>query len=90
MARLSKWACLAQLLWSRCKSSANLFTEPRQAGGLAGIAGSITSLTTPKVKAFKIEEIKAQTTVPGAKRVRIVYGPYKLKAAGVRLTNLLH
>jgi hypothetical protein len=35
------------------------------------------------MKAFKIEEIKAQT--PGAKRVRIVYGPYKLKAAGVGL-----
>jgi hypothetical protein len=67
------------------KGSANLITEPRQAAGLPKAA---KGLTLPKLKAFKIEEIKAKTTVPGAKRVRIVYGPYKLKAAGVSLTDL--
>jgi hypothetical protein len=63
--------------------------EPRQEGGLSGPAAallsSLTSGNIPKRKAIKIEEIKA--TIPGAKRVRIVYGPYVLKAANVGLTE---
>jgi len=35
----------------------------------------------PQKKAYKIEELKTQTPVPGAKRIRIIYGPYKLGAA---------
>jgi hypothetical protein len=38
----------------------------------------------PKKKAYKIEQIKPLTPVPGAKRVKIVYGPYRLRAANVR------
>jgi hypothetical protein len=35
----------------------------------------------PKQKAFKIEEIPAVNE--GAKRLKIIYGPYKLRAANV-------
>jgi hypothetical protein len=41
----------------------------------------------PKLKAFKVEEVKAKN--PGAKRVKIIYGPYRLQAANstVKLGN---
>jgi hypothetical protein len=38
----------------------------------------------PKQKAFKIEEIKA--TSPGVKRIKLIYGPYRLRAANVCYT----
>jgi hypothetical protein len=40
----------------------------------------------PKKKAMKIEEIPAK--FPGAKRIRMLYGPYKLKAANVGLGSV--
>jgi len=64
--------------------------EPRQAdtpSGATGLRGGLTNLMLPKKKAFKFEEIKAK--FPGAKRVKIIYGPYILKAANspTRLGN---
>jgi hypothetical protein len=50
-------------------------TEPRQ--------------SSQKMKALKIEDIKPQTKVPGSKRIRILYGPYKLRAANVSLMPFL-
>ena len=37
----------------------------------------------PARKAYKVEKIQTVTGVPGAKRLRIIYGPYKLRAANV-------
>lgn len=42
----------------------------------------------PKKKALKVEEIPAKTQFPGAKRMRLVYGPYVLKAANVSLSRI--
>ena len=42
----------------------------------------------PPKKAYKIEQIKTQTSVPEAKRVKIIYGPYKLRAANVGICFL--
>lgn len=39
----------------------------------------------PKKKAYKIEQIKPKSPVPEAKRLRIIYGPYRLRAANVRI-----
>jgi hypothetical protein len=36
-----------------------------------------------KKAALKVEDIPATMNIPGAKRVRLLYGPYKLKAANV-------
>jgi hypothetical protein len=48
-------------------------------GGLAG-------LLRPTVKkAYKIEEMKPQVN-PQAKRIKITYGPYKIRAANVSRT----
>jgi hypothetical protein len=47
--------------------------------------GGMASLFIPPKKAFKIEHMKPLTDVPGAKRIKIIYGPYKLKAANVSL-----
>lgn len=70
--------------------------EPRQTMGdverlgtaaltqLASLAGPLSSLFMSKKKAYKIENIAAVTGVPQAKRIRITYGPYKVKAANVR------
>jgi hypothetical protein len=38
-----------------------------------------------KLKAFKIEEIAPRTKIQGARRMRLVYGPYKIQAANVRI-----
>lgn len=58
-------------------------TERRQAFAANGGAAILGSLLTAKpMKAFKIEAIRP--TRPNAKRVRIIYGPYKLKGANVR------
>jgi hypothetical protein len=35
-----------------------------------------------KKKAYKVEEMKAVN--PGAKRLKMIYGPYTLRAANVR------
>jgi hypothetical protein len=38
----------------------------------------------PKKKAMKIEEMPPK--FPGAKRIKLLYGPYKLRAANVGLS----
>jgi hypothetical protein len=55
------------------------FVGPRQVQGSP--RPSFMSGNLQKEKAYKIEEIKAIN--PGAKRLKIIYGPYKLKAANV-------
>jgi hypothetical protein len=52
--------------------------EKRQRGPFG-----LTSLMPSKQKAFKIESISPITKVEGAKRIKIIYGPYKLGAANV-------
>ena len=46
-----------------------------------------------KKKAYKIENLAPTTGVAGAKRVKLIYGPYTLKAANVwrnlKLVSLL-
>ncbi|QDS77201.1 hypothetical protein FKW77_002619 [Venturia effusa] len=42
---------------------------------------ALASAILPKKKAMKVEEIPAKTQFPGAKRMKLVYGPYVLKAA---------
>jgi hypothetical protein len=45
--------------------------------------GGMANMMNPTVRmAFKVEEIKP-TRMPEAKRVRLTYGPYKIKAANV-------
>jgi hypothetical protein len=86
MARLSNWVSLLHTTYViDVKNMANHMSEPRQAAGLSDAATGISKTMPAKMKALKIEDIKPKTTVPGAKRMRIVYGPYKLQAAGVRL-----
>jgi hypothetical protein len=47
--------------------------------------GGMAALFIPPKKAYKIEQIKPLTPVPGAKRMKILYGPYRLKAANVSI-----
>jgi len=58
-------------------SSVALQPEKRQRDGLVGFRSVIPS----KQKAFKVESIPPISKVEGAKRVKIIYGPYKLRAA---------
>jgi hypothetical protein len=51
--------------------------------------GGLAAAFLPARKAFKIEKIAPQTNVPGAKRIKIIYGPYKLKAANVSLMSAI-
>jgi len=47
--------------------------------------GGLTGLLNPEVKtALKVEKIPTLRNVPGAERVRITYGPYKIKASGAK------
>jgi len=67
-------------------SGAVVKLEPRQSGAAAPDGGSLFSggfanLMLPKKKAMKVEDIKTVLGIPGAKRIRMVYGPYKLGAA---------
>jgi hypothetical protein len=55
-----------------------LCSERRQLPG-----GGWLSAYLPKLKALKIEQLPSQLTVTGAKRVRITFGPYKLKGTKV-------
>jgi len=48
---------------------------------LSGLAGTLASLALPKRSALKVEKIPTKLNVPGSMRVRLLYGPYKLKAA---------
>jgi hypothetical protein len=52
------------------------FLEPRQLGGKGFL---------PKRKALKVEDLPSKLGVSGAKRVRITYGPYKIK--GTKVSN---
>jgi hypothetical protein len=54
----------------------DLFLEPRQFLG----KGSLS-----KLKALKVEDLPSKLAVSGAKRVRITYGPYKIKGTKVSL-----
>jgi hypothetical protein len=72
-----------------------IYAEPRQVSGAAptGPPSGLGSLLSggrlnglAKQKAYKIQEIKAVN--PGAKRIQITYGPYKLRAANVGLKVL--
>jgi len=61
---------------------------PESGGTLGALAASgagaaLAAAFLPKKKAMKIEEIPAK--FPGAKRMRLLYGPYVLKAANVSL-----
>jgi hypothetical protein len=49
----------------------------------SGAGAALAAAMMPKKKAMKIEEIPPK--FPGAKRMRLLYGPYKLKAANVGL-----
>ncbi|TID18936.1 putative amidase [Venturia nashicola] len=59
--------------------------SPATGGSLASLATpgalALASTLLPKKKAMKIEEIPAKTEHPGAKRIKLVYGPYVLRAA---------
>jgi hypothetical protein len=52
--------------------------EKRQRGPFG-----LGSLIPLKQKAFKVESISPISKVEGAKRLKIIYGPYKLGAANV-------
>jgi hypothetical protein len=47
------------------------------------LLGLSSSTPPPKLKAFKIDELPSEAKIPGAKRIRVIYGPYKIKAANV-------
>jgi hypothetical protein len=50
---------------------------------------SLISMISPQaVKPFKIEQLPPAVKRPGAKRARVWYGPFKLKAANVSPTIL--
>jgi hypothetical protein len=51
---------------------------------LSGLVGS----AMPKKRAMKVEDIPAKMNILGAKRVRLLYGPYKLKAANACISEL--
>jgi hypothetical protein len=64
------------------------FLERRQSDLFGGLSSIITSATqglmnsmAPKRKAFKIEELTPRN--PGAKRIRMTWGPLKVKGANV-------
>jgi hypothetical protein len=64
------------------------YSEPRQGGLLGGLssllasgAKGLTDLAAPKQKAIKIEELTPKNA--GAKRIRMTWGPLKLKGANV-------
>ena len=78
MARLSRWVCTSIMI-DIPGSLAYFQIEPRQVGDRPG--SGFANMFPPVQKAFKIEDIKA--TFPGAKRVKLIYWPYKLKAANV-------
>jgi hypothetical protein len=50
---------------------------------LSKIPPGMIGAFVPARKAYKIEQMKLETKVPGAKRVKVIYGPYKLQAANV-------
>jgi hypothetical protein len=52
--------------------------------------GGLMAMLNPEVrKAYKVEEIAPKRN-PAAKRVRLTYGPYRIKAANVSLTLECH
>ena len=55
-------------------SQLTFYLEPRQSRGKGFLA---------KRKAFKVEDLPSKLGVSGAKRVRITYGPYKIKGTKV-------
>jgi hypothetical protein len=56
-------------------------------GGSGGLGG-LGKMMKPEVrKAFKIEKMKPQVR-PEATRLRITYGPYKIRASGVSLFHV--
>jgi hypothetical protein len=56
-------------------------TEPRQLKGIMGSLGG----AMPKQKALKVESIQSTTKVPGAKRIKLIYGPYTIKGTNVSI-----
>jgi hypothetical protein len=61
---------------------ANFKAERRQAGQAGNLLDSLLSAVIPSMKSVKTETLAP--TLPGSdvKRVRLKYGPYKLRAAG--------
>jgi hypothetical protein len=50
------------------------------------LSGGLASMFMPKKAAWKIEHMEPITGIPGAKRIKMIHGPYRLKAANVRKT----
>jgi len=50
-------------------------------GVMESILGGLVGVAMKKKRALKVEHIPGKMNIPGAKRVRVLYGPYKLKAA---------
>lgn len=74
---------LLALLLPIVTNGAAIGVETRQVASSAGGGGSAfrggAALLMPKKKALKVEQITPK--FPGAKRIRLIYGPYILKAA---------
>jgi hypothetical protein len=71
-----------------CKNWLTLFPEPRQVDALGGLSSTLGSTVkgwmnraAPKQKAFKIEQLTPKNA--GAKRIRMTWGPMKVKGANV-------
>jgi hypothetical protein len=50
-------------------------------GGLSSLLGALSDGAMPKTKAVKIQELTPRN--PGAKRVRMTWGPYKIRGVNV-------
>lgn len=88
MAQSFNWvSMLPSNLQTRNSPSIAERQTPETGGSLGALATpgafGLASAMLPKKKAMKVEEIPAKTQFPGAKRMRLVYGPYVLKAANV-------
>ena len=88
LAFLLPLAVSCKLTHLKVKRQVNIDTLSGLGGGvIEGILGGLVGVTMRKKRALKVEDIPAKMNIPGAKRVRMLYGPYRLKAANVCISE---